>query len=67
VQIACALCPRNAQQSYAALFDAMLPRSEVTYAAARALRFQADEIERRGAIEVAGAAARTDTAGCNIT
>jgi hypothetical protein len=37
-------------RSYALLFDRMVP-SEASLAAARALRFQADEIERR--IEVA--------------
>jgi hypothetical protein len=35
----------------ASIFDAMLPRSAATCAAARALRFHADELERR--IEVA--------------
>jgi hypothetical protein len=40
-------------RKYAALFDAMLPRSAATTAAAAALRFQAEEIERRGSGEVA--------------
>jgi hypothetical protein len=37
-------------RAYAAIFDRMLP-SDATLAAARALRFQADEIERQSAVD----------------
>jgi hypothetical protein len=50
-------------RTYAAIFDKMIP-SDATLAAAKALRFQADEIERRqSGIEVADTAGRCGTAG----
>jgi hypothetical protein len=37
----------EALRKYAVIFEKMLPRSDATCAAAVALRWQADEIERR--------------------